>query len=106
MDLIEYKKQFCPKCKADVASHFKFCPKCGRRIGFGVRSEGEVRAAIHNLKNCTFTLTDITLRPFILSDISLMTSILEWCVGQHDIAPLDMLVEGLKASARIRRSNE
>jgi len=96
----------CPKCRSKLSASSKFCEKCGRRIGFGVRSENEIRAAMNKLDNTSFIVKDINIKPQLLSDIGLIQYVLGWTIGEEEIEPTDMLARGLQQDNKIRQKEK
>jgi len=92
----------CPRCRQSIEAKSKFCNSCGRRIGFGIRSENEIRAAINKLDNTSFVINDLSLKPGLMSDIGLINYILHWVVGEEETEPTDMLAKGLQNDDKVR----
>lgn len=95
----------CPRCKSPVNASNKFCGNCGRRIGFGARSENEIRSAINELKTCRLDVPQ-PMRQAIHLDIELMCHVLNWTLGEEPLAPMKMVLQGIEEHNRMRINND
>jgi len=96
----------CSRCKVTARPLDKFCPSCGRRIGFGLRSENEIRAAIAKLDATTFTVSDMNMKAMIMSDIILYKDTLAWVLGEKSEDPIEMIVADIKNNGKVRHIND
>ena len=97
------KKPVCPKCRTEVPATAKFCMNCGRRLGFGVMSENEIRAALKVLRNSSFAVTEDWVKDMVLNDIDTLTYCLRWVLGEEDYSPLQMVVRKINMSDKFRK---
>ena len=89
-----------------ISASSKYCGSCGRRIGFGVRSENEIRAALNRLEKTTFVVKDINMKPSLMNDIAVITYSLNWAVGEEDLDPVDMMAKGLQIDDKVIKKDK
>jgi hypothetical protein len=95
----------CGSCGEPISHSHKFCHKCGKRAGIGIREPGELFAEVASLEKITFPCTPCVSPSAVLNEIRMAIRTLNWVLGKTDITPTKSIHRGIAGANRFGASN-